>query len=45
MMIEQVFISHPVGWCGVCGAPILDSGYDDDLGKWEHSYAEEERDD
>lgn len=27
---------HQVGRCPVCGAPIFDSGYDDDPAKWWH---------
>ena len=36
-MPDPVYLRHKVGWCPVCGAPILDSGYDDDPEKWEHA--------
>ena len=34
---DAVYLRHKVGRCPVCGAPILDSGYDDDPEKWEHA--------
>lgn len=42
-MTSRIFVSHVTGRCVVCGAPILDSGYDDDPGKWEHDFATGER--
>lgn len=33
-----IYIRHVVDRCPVEGAPILDSGYDDDLTKWEHAW-------
>lgn len=38
-MRSDVFISHIAGRCPACGCPVLDSGYDDDPGKWEHDFS------
>lgn len=32
--LDEAF--HQVGRCPVCGAAVLDSGYDDDPDKWWH---------
>jgi hypothetical protein len=32
-----VYIRHKVGWCPVCGAPILDAGWTDDPNGWVHA--------
>ena len=42
-MSVPVFISHVIGRCPVCGAPLTDSGFDDDPGKWEHDWATEKK--
>jgi hypothetical protein len=42
-MRSDIYISHVTGRCSVCGAPILDSGYDDPE-DWEHDFATGERD-
>jgi hypothetical protein len=39
-MIQRIYLSHVAGRCAVCGAPILDPGYDGDSGKWEHDWAQ-----
>lgn len=42
-MRSDIFISHVTGRCPVCGAHILDSGYDDDPGKWDHERVTEDK--
>jgi len=34
-MVTEIYISHIVGWCPVCGFRILDTGYSDDM---EHEF-------
>jgi len=36
-MITRVYIRHKVGRCPICGAPILDAGWTDDLRGWTHA--------
>jgi hypothetical protein len=38
-MAEDVYISHEVGWCPVCGAPVFDNGQSDDPALREHDWA------
>jgi hypothetical protein len=35
-MAQDIYIRHVVGRCAACGAPILDTGYSDDM---EHGVA------
>jgi hypothetical protein len=32
----DIYISHVVGRCPICGAPIIDNGYSDDIEEWDH---------
>jgi hypothetical protein len=34
----SIYISHKVGWCPLCGAPILDNGRTDDPEEWQHAW-------
>lgn len=36
--MSDIPIRHKVGWCPVCGSPILDCGYCDDPELWEHAW-------
>ena len=36
-LVTPIYVRHIIGRCPVCGGPLLDAGWTDDLRGWTHS--------